>query len=169
MNPGGPGESDVYQVLSAGKHVQVILDSQISPDEPNDGKYFEIIGFDPRGVKNTTPRLRCFPDAFNQQYWLLKFPDYSFLWGYESVLGMEWARAEAMGASCQREGDENDMARYANTAQTANDMLEFVERHGDWREKMASVIMVAENVPPEEQMAIVERTARKKGEEKIQY
>lgn len=167
MNPGGPGESGVHQVLSAGKHLQIILDSPISPEEPSDGKYFDIIGFDPRGVNNKTPRLRCFPDAFNQQYWLLKFPDYSFLWDYESVLGMEWATAEAMGASCQREGDENDMARYANTAQTASDMLEFVERHGEWRKKTVSVIMDKDAVPAAEQKAIVERTSWKKGEEKI--
>lgn len=85
------------------------------------------------------------------------------------MLGMEWARAEAMGASCQREADESDMARYANTVQTVNDMLEFVERHGEWREKMAESIVTSEGILAAEKKDIVERTAWKKGNEKIQY
>ena len=74
-----------------------------------------------------------------------------------------------MGASCQREEDEFDIARFANTAQTANDMLEFLERHGEWREKMASSLLTQNSVPMRERKEILERTKWKKGNEKIKY
>lgn len=54
LNPGGPGESGVHQVLADGKHIQTTLDSP-------EGKTFGILSFDSRGVNNTTPSLSCFP------------------------------------------------------------------------------------------------------------
>ncbi|RDW94899.1 hypothetical protein BP5796_00662 [Coleophoma crateriformis] len=169
MNPGGPGESGIHQVLSGGKFIQDIIDS---PD-PSSGKYFDIIGFDPRGVNNTTPRLRCFPDAFNQQSWSLKYPDYGMLWDAESIIGFEWARAESLGGSCARVGDDEDMVRFINTAQVVEDMVEIVERHAEWRE-MEAREMVAQSQsrfshPHEDSEKILQRTAWRKGQEKILY
>jgi len=92
-------------------------------------------------VNNTTPRLKCFPNAFNQQVWLLQYPDYGLLYDSEAVLGLKWSREMALGASCSRKEDEYDMVRYVNTAQVVEDMVEIIERHGEWREDEAKRLM----------------------------
>ena len=74
INPGGPGMSGVADVLNKGKMLQASVD--LRADEPSSNsshiagerKYFDIIGFDPRGVNNTTPHLNCFPDAMTRKF-----------------------------------------------------------------------------------------------------
>lgn len=77
------------------------------------------------------------------------------------MIGLEWARAQALGGSCQREGEEEGIFRYANTAQTVEDMLEIVERHGEWRETEVAKLTCDREA--------VERVSWKRGQEKIQY
>jgi hypothetical protein len=141
FNPGGPGESGISQVLVDGKNLQIILDSPVPPaDEKSisaSGKYFDILSFDPRGVNNTSPGLQCFSDAVNQEAWRLTYPDYGLLWNSEGIVGMEMARAAALGASCSQKTGEVDVLPYINTAQGVGDIVEIIEREGDWREKEA--------------------------------
>jgi hypothetical protein len=59
---GGPGASDVQFALGGGKYIQTLVDSALA--DPN-GAFFDIIGFDPRGINNTTPASDCFPDSFS--------------------------------------------------------------------------------------------------------
>lgn len=95
VNPGGPGESGISQVLSDGKNLQTIFDSPVDPRntlEQGNGKYFDILSFDPRGVNNTTPGLHCFPDDASQETWRLTFPDFGILWNSEGMIGKEMAR-----------------------------------------------------------------------------
>ena len=166
LNPGGPGESGVHQVLTGGPQLQIIVDSPA-----REGKHFDVISFDPRGVNNTTPRLNCFPDAFAQQAWLLSLPDYGLLWSSPSVIGLEWVRAEALAASCSRVDElyGDTMLRYVNTAQTVEDMLEIVERHGEWREADARRILTTFAGHTENKEDILRRKIWAKGEEMIQY
>jgi hypothetical protein len=63
-------------------------------------KYYDLIGFDPRGANNTTPPLTCFPNAFERLAWNLQADA-------EGLIGMSpdsftnaWARAKALGKSC---------------------------------------------------------------------
>lgn len=176
-NPGGPGESGVYQVLAEGRHLQTLVDSpgSGSRDEYEGGRYFDILSFDPRGVNNTTPRLRCFPDAFNRQAWNWRYPDYGLLWSSESVLGLEWARASALGASCARgegQGDDGEgILRYANTAQVVGDMVEIIEREGEWRAAEAERLVAESHLGGDKQLKneMIKRTAYRPGEEKLQY
>lgn len=173
VNPGGPGESGVYQVTAEGRYIQTIVDSPEAPKADGargPAKYFDILSFDPRGVNNTTPKLRCFPDAFNQQAWLLRYLDFGLLWSSESIIGYEWARASALGASCAREEAEAGILRYVNTAQVVGDMVEIVERVGEWRENEAKRLIAELNV--EDAVAaseIAERVAYRPGSEKLQF
>lgn len=181
LNPGGPGESGVHQVLSDGKHLQTALDSPVSPsqstlgvDGSHAGKYFDILSFDPRGVNNTTPALSCFPHAFNQQTWLLRFLDVGLLWDSESAVGLEWSRAAALGASCSAGRSKDDILPYVNTAQVVEDMVEIIEREGEWREKEAEALLGSldkgrKQLDGTAVQEIRERTAYRPGEEKIQY
>ncbi|EOO00997.1 hypothetical protein UCRPA7_3513 [Phaeoacremonium minimum UCRPA7] len=166
LNPGGPGESGVYQVLSDGKSLQTLVDVAEGTESP-DAKFFDILSFDPRGVNNTTPRLRCFPDGFNQQTWLLRQPDYGLLWDSESIIGMEWARAEALGRSCSYGEDESGILRYLNTAQVAEDMLQIVEKEGEWRAKEATRLIQEQSTTNKDE--IMQRASYKPGQEAIQY
>lgn len=167
MNPGGPGESGIHQVLTGGRQIQTIVDS------PTEGRFFDIISFDPRGVNNTTPRLRCFPDAFAQQAWVLQTPDYGLLWSSPSVIGLEWARAEALGKSCLRADEEagESMLRYLNTAQVVEDMVELVERLGEFRESEVERILTTTSrvMSAETRNLILQRTRWDKGHEKLKY
>lgn len=180
LNPGGPGESGVYQVLSEGVHLQTILDSSVSPhrdlaDEAGEGaKYFDILSFDPRGINNTTPELRCFPDAFNKQTWLLRFIDMGLLWDSESIVGLEWARASALGASCSSARAENDVMPYVNTAQVVEDMVEIIEQEGERRVKEVKKLLALDQrtespLTTNDRDLILERTAYRPGEEKLQF
>jgi pimeloyl-ACP methyl ester carboxylesterase len=75
INPGGPGGSGVNEVLTRGKLFQSIADmrnassksSHLALDDSL--KYFDLIGFDPRAVNNSTPHLHCFPDGMARQIW----------------------------------------------------------------------------------------------------
>jgi pimeloyl-ACP methyl ester carboxylesterase len=170
LNPGGPGESGIYQVLTDGNKLQEILTDPDSSDLYDESKHFDILSFDPRGVNNSRPQLRCYADAFNQQAWLLSLPDYGQLWHSESTIGLEWARAEALGASCSYGEDENGILRHLNTAQTVEDMLQIVEKHGEWRDKEAKAVPPSKrHGGPEASQQIMERTKYRPGEEKIQY
>lgn len=180
LNPGGPGESGVFQVLSDGTHVQTVLDSPLPPQQPlgegvDGGKYFDIVSFDPRGVNNTTPALECFPDAFNRQTWALRFLDAGLLWDSESTVGLEWARAGAMGASCSagRMGD-GSILPYVNTAQVVGDMVDIIEKEGELRAKQAkegleSARAAGEPFTQQAEQEILQRTAYEPGQEKIQF
>lgn len=151
VNPGGPGESGVYQVLTDGTNLQTVVDSSILPEAgpgnvKSDAKYFDLLSFDPRGVNNTIPRLRCFPDAFNQQVWQLQSPDYGLLWHSESIIGLEWGRASALGASCSAEQEDGGILPYLNTPQTARDMLHIVEKESQWRGRQTVQLSKSEPV-----------------------
>lgn len=163
LNPGGPGESGVHQVLADGRHIQTILDS------PDEGQLFDILSFDPRGVNNTTPALSCFPHAFNQQTWLLRFPDIGLLWDSDSVVGLEWARAAALGASCSAGRTDVDMLPYVNTAQVVQDMVEIIEREGEWRAWEAERLLGREPDQDAAKQSILQRTAYHPAKEKIQF
>ena len=41
-------------------------------EDEDAGLFFDIIGFDPRSVGYTTPKLECFPDYLSRQYWLVQ-------------------------------------------------------------------------------------------------
>jgi pimeloyl-ACP methyl ester carboxylesterase len=174
VNPGGPGESGVYQVLAEGRHIQTVVDA---PDAPENstlregaGKYFDILSFDPRGVNNTTPKLRCFPDAFNQQAWSLGYLDFGLLWSSENVIGYEWARASALGASCASEAADDGILRYANTAQVVEDMVQIIEKDGEWRATEAERLTANLKFLDESTRdSIRQRTAHRVGREKLQY
>ena len=169
LNPGGPGESGIYQVLSDGKSVQAVLDAAPSSSNRQDARYFDIMSFDPRGVNNTTPGLRCFSNTGEQLTWLESLPDYGLLWHSDSVKGLEWARAAALGAGCSYGEDETGILQHANTPQTAEDMLRIVEAEGQWRAAEASRLVSKSNAGEQAKREALERAAYRPGHEKIQY
>lgn len=162
-------------MLKDGAFTQVIIDAPTShlaspSNNTRNDKYFDIISFDPRGVNNTTPRLKCHPTAYDQQNWLLKLPDYGLLWDSEAILGLEWARAEAQGKACSQGDRETDMIRFVNTAQTVEDMVALIEAYGEWRAVEAERLTLTQRgLTTEARNAISQRTKWTKGQEKLQF
>ncbi|PYH71127.1 alpha/beta hydrolase [Aspergillus vadensis CBS 113365] len=180
LNPGGPGGSGVSLVFRYGKAIQTIVDSPESPSADSaSGKYFDVVSFDPRGINNTTPNLSCFPDSATRKAWFLQLEAEGLLGSSEGAFDTRWARYEAFGMSCNQQGvtaskDGEWIGRFMNTAPVVADMVELVERHGEWRERETERLLSADsNTPAAEANSDAERISLhnrwNKGEEKLLY
>ena len=116
FNPGGPGNSGVGYVLRN----SVELLEKI-------GSSHNLVGFDPRGVNNSGPRLSCFPDAPETE---ARFAS-QFRRPINSRSPESMVRTfEIMGAWgdwCSRV-HRNGPAKYAGTVATARDLLNYAEK-----------------------------------------
>ncbi|KAL2410845.1 hypothetical protein ABEF95_010793 [Exophiala dermatitidis] len=186
VNPGGPGGSGVAKVLYHGALIQQIVDAANEATEADshqdDGKakYFDIVGFDPRGVNNSTPILTCFPDNFARQTWDLQVQAEGLLGSSEGSLRTAWRRARAYteGCSSSRHGGESENTtsnylEHVNTTPVAADMAQIIERHGEWREregvKAAQAAFDARDEDSQQRQSIIARTKWQRGTEQIQY
>ena len=129
----------------AGKEIQTIVDSEIDPSievPEQTPKYYDIVGFDPRGVNNTTPSISCFPDPSARQLWDIQQHENGLPGSSDKAFEKRWAREKALGEGCSQRFAVNEdggdgLGFYMNTAPNVADMIEIVERHGQWREKYA--------------------------------
>lgn len=182
MNAGGPGGSGVEQALLFGRDMQTIIDGETDPALPTgpanlSARYFDIIGFDPRGVNNTTPGFSCFPDSFSQRNWELQVEADGMLGSSDDSLMRNWQRAVALGGACSKalqyapEGTDEALGDHLNTPPVARDMLEIIERHGEWRERQGQTEqrMYDRMYGYDQQQSIVARTKWKRGHEKLLY
>ncbi|CAG8909606.1 unnamed protein product [Penicillium egyptiacum] len=161
-------------ILGQGRRLQKIVDSQNTPvpvqasPTAND-KYYDIIGFDPRGINNTTPRYECFTDPHSRQRWSLDNEFLDLLGSSTVATEQAWGRAMALGATCTRE-DGPKIGRFMNTTPTAADIVEIIERLGEWRENAAEAIITSKVSLSEVQKQEIRDAARwKEGEELLQY
>ncbi|GFF43102.1 tripeptidyl aminopeptidase [Aspergillus udagawae] len=182
INPGGPGGSGVGQALLSGRDMQMIVDAEADPALPtktaySSARYFDIIGFDPRGVNNTTPGFSCFPNSFSQRNWELQVEADGMLGSSDDSLMRSWQRAISLGAACSQAlqsapaGTDEALGEHLNTPTVARDMLEIIERHGEWRERQGQVEQREYDRTHgyDLQQRIVTRTKWKRGHEKLLY
>jgi pimeloyl-ACP methyl ester carboxylesterase len=75
INPGGPGGSGVDWLRGDGVAIQTLFDAAYENDSStyvvnsSTAKYFDIVGFDPRGVSNSTPFLSCLEGEGSPTSW----------------------------------------------------------------------------------------------------
>lgn len=178
VNPGGPGGSGVAKVLHHGALIQQIVDSARDVEDfestSSTDKYFDIIGFDPRGINNSTPLLTCFPDGFARQTWNLQVQAEGLLGSSEGSLRTAWRRARALSEGCSsRLESENgtNFLEHVNTTPVAADMVEIIERHGQWREREGAKAQAAYDASNgrDAEQRIVQRTKWRKGNEQLLY
>ncbi|KAJ5171940.1 hypothetical protein N7492_004533 [Penicillium capsulatum] len=178
INPGGPGGSGALSAFLSGRNLQTIVDAEGGPstNSATNDKYFDIIGFDPRGVGSTTPAVTCFPDPTSQRNWELQLEAEGMLGSCPDALRRNWQRNEALNLGCSvydmaaSKGEEPFM-NYINTPLVARDMITIVERHGEWREKEGLKAQAAHEKchGADRTSAIADRTKWHRGQEPLLY
>ncbi|KAK1218736.1 hypothetical protein PQX77_018561 [Marasmius sp. AFHP31] len=120
FNPGGPGHSGVDLILNSGPALRGIL-----------GPEYDLVGFDPRGVQRSTPRIEFYKSRVER---VLVHRPATEMNESSTDVGNFWASNKIMGSlAAQRDKDKNILA-HMNTEHSARDMLTITEAHG--REKL---------------------------------
>ncbi|PPJ50267.1 hypothetical protein CBER1_04917 [Cercospora berteroae] len=145
INPGGPGVSGVEHALEGGQAIQVKIDAAFSYNSSTyvspvkNAKYFDIIGFDPRGVNHSTPYQTCSNstaelESLAKTRGTLKWPGdhHSAFWNSSASRGLKcvWSPANNPGTS--------PIANFSSSTMVARDLVEFVERHAEWGVKQST-------------------------------
>ncbi|KAK0191837.1 Alpha/Beta hydrolase protein [Armillaria mellea] len=118
MNPGGPGGSGVVYLASVGSTLISLI-----------GDQYDIIGFDPRGVGNSTPRAEFFLSKEEHYRWLADANHWTSAVNVTSdQIPHLWASAQVV-AELARERD-NGILNYISTDNVARDMLRITEAVG---------------------------------------
>ena len=142
LNPGGPGGAGAAFALDVAEAVQAVVDPGLQPGHASsDARYFDIIGFDPRGIGWTEPAARCMPDQPSTWSWNLRETSEGLIGSSDAALGRLWSMTHAFGASCklaEQDQDGPDIKQYMSTAFVARDMLEISERHAEYVAKEVS-------------------------------
>ncbi|KAL0568268.1 hypothetical protein V5O48_013728, partial [Marasmius crinis-equi] len=119
FNPGGPGFSAVDLILSRGPSFQETL-----------GPQFDIVGFDPRGIRRSTPRIEFYQSPAERT--LKHFGPRELNNSLLDTVQSYWGNVKVMGALAYERG--KDYLPYMNTDYVARDMLSIAQAHG--REKV---------------------------------
>jgi pimeloyl-ACP methyl ester carboxylesterase len=118
-----------------GANLRDIVDAAPFEDKPEKWKFFDILGFDPRGIGWTEPRAYCMADPAASWSWTLRESTEGILGSSDAALGRLWSMSHSWGASCKEAMDAEDgfdIKQYMSTALVARDMLTIIERHADW-------------------------------------
>ncbi|KAF2103775.1 hypothetical protein NA57DRAFT_30177, partial [Rhizodiscina lignyota] len=167
INPGGPGGSGVSLALKQSEHLQNIVDSPHAPCSTasnNSDLYFDIIGFDPRGVNNTTPAFTCFPDDASQQNFVIAAQAAGIITD-DAAFRTTYNRVMSVSGTCSKVMAER--GRFMSTPFVVEDMMEITERLAEWRENKAKSLLKKAN--QRKSAGILHRTKWRKGEEPVQY
>ncbi|KAG4443498.1 hypothetical protein IFR05_001068 [Cadophora sp. M221] len=126
VNPGGPGASGLSFVQAgAGAGISTIT-----------GGFYDIIGWDPRGVGQSTPLLQCFPTAEEEYKFSEALPGSPNLWlgmfsnsSYDAQVTTEIADFDtAVAKLAEACVDQNSEALYTSSAAyVARDMAAIVD------------------------------------------
>ncbi len=120
VNQGGPGYSGTAFIGSFGSNLSATV-----------GDSFDVLGFDPRGVGESTPRLDCFQTQSDRDNWNTQEGNQLLNASDESLLNWYVARAQVVGALCATaSAQQGDIARFMDTGSVATDMLNIVEKLG---------------------------------------
>ena len=152
LNPGGPGGSGVGLALGFGERIHKIV-----------GEDQDVIGFDPRGVGATTPRIDCFsspateqnPDVgdsdigggedyalgnFHRLIWLTAGREIGNVNSSTGSLEMLDARAKSAAKLCQAKDalqGNDSIFRYVNTPNVVRDMVSIIDAWDEWTDSLS--------------------------------
>lgn len=123
LNPGGPSGSGIDLLRWSGRGIQEIVDGQ---------RHFEILSFDPRGVKYTTPSTACFDDDAHRDAYLVQTAAVGSVDDSEYSLNVKWSLAKGLGTLCENSDlgfydDDSNIRQYVTTALVAHDMVDLTD------------------------------------------
>ncbi|KAG6013566.1 hypothetical protein E4U54_006566 [Claviceps lovelessii] len=143
-NPGGPGGSGVDLILAAGRYLQDYIDT---PGK----KHYEIVSFDPRGVRHSSPQANCFPETvLARDAMVLESRGLGSLSREEAKLAYGLAMMDGFAKKCAAveankgrqplldHGGEDEILSYMGTPTVARDLVEMVDKFDEWRKKGSS-------------------------------
>ncbi|OAA77565.1 Peptidase S33 tripeptidyl aminopeptidase-lik [Akanthomyces lecanii RCEF 1005] len=126
VNPGGPGDSGVVDMLVNGHYLRDLV--------ATDATRFDVLSFDPRGMAFSTPAMDCFAgsDAAGRALFAAETAgvDAASVSGdnRDEVLTPKRALLNAYGSKCDGAGEDGyAMARYVGTTSVARDVLRVVD------------------------------------------
>ena len=139
-------------------------------------RYFDLISFDPRGVGSTTPYLPGITDPGRLRLFQQRLLDIGGSFDNEEVFGQVYDIHGTYGRLVSGPAEGDPVAKYVTTASVVRDMIEIVERHGEWRAEAAKKVLKHNKHKSSRRSGtaalckeVLTRTAWKKGEEKLQY
>ena len=178
INPGGPGGSGISSALKKGKDIQTVVSAGPESALNKTALHFDVIGFDPRGVNHTTPSFNCFPDHVQATAFQLESLAIGALDTSDASFDTHWARMRALASGCSKRALDSGIGEYMSTASVARDIIEIVERHGEWREAEARRLLLQSSpllrgtqkpLTTEADVEILERVRHKLGKEMVHY
>lgn len=117
MLEGGPGGSGVETVRNRGSALQKVVGSE-----------FDVVGFDPRGVGRTLPRVSFFLSETEKTEWTLDNPP--LVNSTLDATARLYERMRLLGDIAKEKGRAAEAAKHVTTAVVATDMLEITKAHG---------------------------------------
>lgn len=137
-NPGGPGQSGVDAARFQGRKLQTLTDAAFIDNSntyvvnSSSALYFDIIGWDPRGVSHTTPFYTCQQNPGQQINQYLKSVT-QLLGTPEAVFANIWSWWSAIHDNCAYDPVKNPQGskieRYMSTSFVALDMVSYAAMH----------------------------------------
>lgn len=124
INPGGPGGSGIDILLSSARSLQTVVDSH---------KHFEILSFDPRGMKFSTPSAACFTEDLYRTVVSTLALDVGDIVSDHQALNVKWNINHGLGQLCAEAengafSDGTNVHQFVSTALVAYDMVEIVDQ-----------------------------------------
>ncbi|KAF7325596.1 Abhydrolase-4 domain-containing protein [Mycena kentingensis (nom. inval.)] len=116
LNPGGPGASGITFIRDAGE----FLLKTVGPE-------FDVVGFDPRGIKFSTPRPAPFTSRVDRELWNVAY-DPGSANASDSALARLWAHSTLFGNLAEARDDGS--LRFFTTDYVARDMLQILGAYG---------------------------------------
>jgi len=129
-------------------------------------KHFDIISFDPRGVANTRPNFHCFPSSLERQDYYRTLLEYGSPGNNYEAFSNVWTLQRTFADSCSKRAIKAGIGEYISTSNAARDMIEIVERHGEWREEEARRLLKSSGSSDTNLLARVEYQP---GKEMVQF
>ncbi|KAJ7474134.1 TAP-like protein-domain-containing protein [Mycena latifolia] len=120
FNPGGPGSSGVDAIVGAGAAFATVFGSE-----------FDIVGFDPRGISYSTPRISFFETDVERELLIPSTQNivYPSINASSDALAQEWAHWQLLGQLAVVR-DTDAYLQHMTTDNIARDMLRITEAFG---------------------------------------
>ena len=168
FNPGGPAASGVDFIRRYGGSLDRIFN--------NGDKYYDLLGWDPRGAGDTTPAIDGLTNLARHDY-DQKILDLTGSTEHEEIFNrfydMKGLYGKFVSATLSSHSEDHPV-QFLGTTNVVRDMVHIIEKHGKWRQIAAEKVLAVQKKTGQQFskiqiQAIRQRTAYQKDAEMLQY